>query len=95
MRSRFLRASIFICLSLGAVRALDRTPVESSSLASVGYEAGARMLELEFKNGGIYRYRDVPREIFEGLMAATSKGHYFLERIRGKFDYERVREEKP
>lgn len=95
MRSRFLRASISVCLSLGAVRALDRTPVESSSLASVGYDAGERLLELEFKNGGVYRYREVPREIFDGLMAANSKGHYFLEKIRGKFDYERVGEERP
>lgn len=98
MRKRLTRRA-FLVLGLGFVagrvlvcsaRAGERTPVESSSIASVGYDAATHVLEIEFKNGGLYRYRAVPREIFIGLMSADSKGHFFLERIRGKFDYERV-----
>lgn len=85
---------IFLSIGLGfsAARAVERTPVESRSLASVGYDAKARVLVVEFRDGALYRYRDVPREVFDGLMRAASKGRFFLERIRGKYDYERVRE---
>jgi hypothetical protein len=98
MRLHFTRRE-FLILGLGlsvgwksvsASSAHERTPLESSSIARAGYDAAARALELEFRDGSIYRYRDVPREIFDGLMNAGSKGRYFIERIRGKFDYERV-----
>ena len=93
MRSRITRrAFVFSAFGTLAASALERTALDSSSIASAGYDAAARVLEVEFKNGGLYRYRDVPREIFEGLLSAASKGRFFLERIRGKYDYERVRE---
>ncbi|MEQ1861229.1 MAG: KTSC domain-containing protein [Chthoniobacteraceae bacterium] len=65
--------------------------MDSTSIASAGYDVRSRTMEIEFRNGGIYRYRDVPRELFNGLMSAGSKGRYFIERIRGKFEYERAR----
>lgn len=67
-----------------------RTPVASSSIASVGYDDEASTLELAFHSGGVYRYADVPRDVYEGMLAADSKGRYFHERIRGRFDYRRV-----
>lgn len=96
MRSCITR-QIFLLLSLAlaVARASERTPVESSSIASIGYDPAARVLEVEFRNGGLYRYRDVPRELFAGFMAAASKGRFFIERIRGKFDFERVKSAAP
>jgi len=93
----------FLLLGLGIeawllclrARAGARRPLESSSIASAGYDPATRVLEIEFRNGGLYRYRNVPREIFDALLGAASKGRFFAERIRGKFDYERVPEEKP
>ena len=70
---------------------LERMPVQSSDLASVGYDERRRLLEIEFCSGGIYRYSDVPREIFDGLLAAESKGRFFATRIRPRFNYERVK----
>jgi hypothetical protein len=72
--------------------AIERTPVDSTNLASVGYDAAARVLEIEFHSGGVYRYREVPRAVFDALLAAESKGRYFLEHIRGKFAFDRVTE---
>ena len=71
-----------------------RAPVESSSLASVGYDRAARVLEVEFRNGAVYRYREVPASLHAELMRADSKGKYFSKRIRGRFAFERVKEEK-
>ena len=61
---------------------MDRIPVQSSNLASVGYDSSISMLEIEFNNGGIYQYYGVPQEIYEGLMNAGSKGTYFHQNIK-------------
>ena len=71
---------------------IGRKEVASSNLASVGYDARAKVLEIEFHSGAIYRYRDVPAEVHAGLMSAESKGQYFVRRIRGRFEFRRVNE---
>lgn len=70
---------------------IKREPVESSVLASAGYDAQRRLLELEFHSGAIYRYLDVPEDIFRSLIAAESKGQFFSASIRNKFRSERVK----
>lgn len=69
---------------------MDRTPVESSSIRSVGYDASTRTLEVEFVTGPVYKYLDVPGEEHEALMAASSKGVHFNERIRNEYRFRRL-----
>lgn len=61
---------------------MDRTPVDSTNLASVGYSTETATLEVEFRSGAIYQYSGVPLEVYEGLMQASSKGQYFNAQIR-------------
>ena len=61
---------------------MNRIPVQSTNLASVGYEQETSTIEIEFVNGGIYQYYGVPVDIYEGLMAAGSKGTFFHQNIR-------------
>lgn len=68
-----------------------RTPVESSLVAKVGYLAKDKVLEIEFQNGRIYHYSDVPERIYKGLMVAESHGRYFNDQIRDAFAYRRIR----
>ncbi len=56
---------------------MDRVPVVSTTMTSVGYDAETRTLEIEFTGGALYQYFDVPEEIYQELMAAESKGTYF------------------
>jgi uncharacterized protein len=67
---------------------MQRTPVQSSNVQSIGYENG--VLEIQFHNGGIYQYFDVPAQIHQALMAASSKGKFFAQNIRGAYRYARV-----
>jgi len=53
---------------------MNRIPVDSSNIISIGYEPG--LLEVEFKNG-VYQYPGVPEELGGALMAADSKGKFF------------------
>lgn len=71
-----------------AVR-MKRTDVESSSIASIGYEPEPRKLEIEFRQSGdVYLYSEVPVEEYEAFMAADSKGTYFNKVFKPKgYDY--------
>jgi hypothetical protein len=70
---------------------VDRTQVTSNSIASVGYDPQQHVLEIEFKNGGIYRYAFVSGKIFKRLMEADAKGSYFNNTIRHVFPTTRVK----
>jgi len=61
---------------------MERQSVESSNLASIGYDAENEILEIEFNHGGIYQYFDVPENIYEELMNASSHGQYFDRNIK-------------
>ena len=63
-------------------RGISRVPVSSSALRSVGYDEDRGILEIEFDNGAVYRYYDVPPEVHRGLMSADSHGRYFHRHIR-------------
>ena len=69
---------------------MDRTPVSSSNLASVGYEPTSLTLEIEFRNGSVYQYFDVPEFEFRGLMQANSHGTHFGANIRDRYRYIRL-----
>lgn len=69
---------------------MDRIPISSSVITSVGYDDRALVLEVEFVSGRIYRYFDVPRARFDGLLTAESAGAYFNESIRDSFEYEEL-----
>jgi hypothetical protein len=71
--------------------AIERTPVRSSALRSVGYDKDSQTLEIEFTNGAVYRYSDVPPEVYRGLMAAESHGRYFNQHVRSAgYRYQRM-----
>lgn len=63
---------------------IARAPVESSCIVSIGYAETARMLEVEFQSGTVYRYLDVLPEIHVALMEAASKGAYLNRYIKGR-----------
>lgn len=68
---------------------MQRQPVGSSSLASVGYED--EVLEVRFRNGGLYRYFEVPEDVYCELMEAGSIGRFFNQRIRGRYEGVRLK----
>jgi hypothetical protein len=67
-----------------------RRPVDSSSLASIGYDPTERALEVEFIHGAVYLYFEVPPNVFEALLSAPSKGTFFNDAIKDSYDFDRV-----
>jgi len=64
---------------------MERQKVNSSNIKSIGYETESNTLEIEFKDGGVYQYLNVPESIFKGLMSASSHGSYFHKHIKDKY----------
>lgn len=67
-----------------------RRRVESSSLAAVGYSEVDNRLEVEFHNGSVYVYHEVPPEVHEALLDADSLGRYFNAHILRDYPYSRI-----
>ncbi|HEY7770718.1 KTSC domain-containing protein [Longimicrobium sp.] len=61
---------------------MKRQRLDSSSLASAGYDPGRQVLEVEFLNGGVYEYDDVPEETYRALLDADSKGRFLNAEIK-------------
>ncbi len=77
------------------VRAMRRDPLSSTTVISAGYDLATQELELEFRNGRVYRYRDVPSGAYEFLKRASSKGGFVNRMIEGKYPYEEVTPARP
>lgn len=68
---------------------MQRQRVESSAISSVGYDPRLSVMEVEFQSGTVYQYRDVPASLYESFLAASSKGRFLSQKIRGRFASER------
>jgi len=48
------------------------------------------VLTVEFKNGATYNYYDVPEFVFEQMRAASSKGQFLAQNVKGRYRYARA-----
>ena len=69
---------------------MERKGVTSSNIASAGYDAATKTLEVEFSGGAVYQYLDVPQAVYDGLMASASAGSYLAANIKGSYSYKKV-----
>ena len=67
---------------------MEREGFDSSVIASAGYDATVRTLEVEFVSGEVYRYFMVPARVWRELRTAESAGAYFGASIRGRYPEE-------
>ena len=67
------------------VSRIKRVPVSSTALATIGYSKRLQALEVEFLNGAIYRYLDVPPQLHREMMAADSKTRFYHQHVRGQY----------
>ena len=65
-------------------------PLESEMLLAARYDETTQSLDVIFRTGDKYRYKNVPSFEYEGLMSAKSQGQYMHKRILRRYDYERL-----
>ena len=61
---------------------IPRERVESTAIAKVGYSKRRHILEIEFVNGAVYRYFNIPLSVHRDLMSAESKARFYDSNIR-------------
>lgn len=64
---------------------MQRKPVESSQIRSIGYDAATETLEVEFKGGEVWQYSHFPQQMWLEFESAPSIGKYFSSQIRARF----------
>lgn len=62
-----------------------RTPIQSSQIASIGYDAATKEMHIEFRGGKVYTYPGVEPGDHAALMGAESVGKHFGSAIRPKY----------
>lgn len=63
-------------------------PVNSTNVEAVGWNRDGAFVR--FHSGGTYFYRGVSRQRAVAMTRAKSVGRYFMEKIRDRYDTERV-----
>lgn len=61
----------------------------SHVIRSYDYDPATQILRVEFHNGSVYKYQDVPEKVYQELKSAPSVGQYFNANIREKYGYDR------
>lgn len=65
---------------------MERIPVKSSMVTSIGYDPTIKVLEVEMNNGRVYQYTGVAGPIYTNIMKAESVGKALLVVINAKVD---------
>jgi hypothetical protein len=65
--------------------------VQSSPMTFLRYHDDTRELDITFTSGKIYRYQNVPLELYIELLDAESKGAFFNDNIKDEFVSSEVR----
>ena len=69
---------------------MENFSVASSNVVSIGYDEQYQTLEVEFLNGSIYQYYNVPANISDQLMKDPSKGRFLNTYIKNVYPFSRV-----
>lgn len=61
----------------------------SAAIQACDYDGEKKMLRVEFGNGSVYKYNDVPADIYKGMQESPSLGQYFNAQIRDQYGFDR------
>jgi hypothetical protein len=70
---------------------IRREPLASRALAAAGYSKRLHIMEIEFCNGAIYRYLDIPASVYRDFLSAESKTQFYDWNIKGRYRSLRLR----
>jgi hypothetical protein len=64
---------------------MEMITVSSRAINAIGYDPNTKKMKIKFKQGTTYDFCHVPEYIFKGLLSASSKGTYYNDHIRDKY----------
>lgn len=66
-------------------------PVHSSGVRAIGYEEERRVLYVQFIDGDLYEYDEVPASEVIDLFQAKSIGRFVNKRIKPRYEYRKIK----
>jgi hypothetical protein len=69
---------------------MDRKAVSSSTIGAIGYDPKTLTLEVEFLNGTIYQYFDIPESVHAEFAGSASHGQFLNTQIKGQYRYAKL-----
>ena len=71
---------------------MNLTEVQSSNIKSIGYSEDNEILGVVMKSTSniMYLYENVPIQTYVNFITSDSKGKYFLNEIKGKFQFKKI-----
>lgn len=66
-----------------------QTP-ESSHVSSIKYDGDAKEVSVQFHGGDIYRYKNVPENVWNEFLGSDSKGRFIHVILTRQYEYEKA-----
>lgn len=86
-KSALVLVSLMLFTVFAFAADIAMTPVESSLIEKVGYDAESQTLAIQMHNSSdTYLYQGVSSAIYESFLAAESKGSFYVKNIKGQFE---------
>jgi hypothetical protein len=73
---------------------VNRRPVRSSNIASMGWEEdgqGEGTMAVEFRSGHLYVYHGVPESLYLEALGASSVGAFIASSVVDRYEHSRVK----
>lgn len=61
----------------------------SAAIQAFDYDGAKKILRIEFGNGSVYQYHEVPESAYKGMKESPSIGQYFNAQIRDQYGFDR------
>lgn len=71
--------------------AIEMKKVSAGRLRAIGYDAAARLLQVDMDDGRCLQYSGVPADIWRRLAAHASMWSYFRDTIEDEYPVRRIR----
>lgn len=62
----------------------------SSCIREAGYDEKTQTMIINFKSGGRYEFKRVPKDIFDQMIKAPSVGKFFHAHIEKNYQYHKI-----
>lgn len=70
---------------------IELIAVESSHISAIGYDPDNGVLQIEFTDGKLYEYYDVPQYVYDDFYYSESKGRYAQQNIYKFYRQSRIK----
>ena len=73
-----------------------RVKVKSTNVSTLGYNSIKKLLHVEFHNGSVYEYENVPKNLYDEIIknkesSIFSVGKYFANNIKNKYKFKKLK----